>query len=202
MREAPRSFAPWESGGSPTRRRRRCGHPAAQRFFYTRPVPALPAIDDFVVPLQRPTLRLLVAPAELMHQSTDMIAVVADAELAPNQSCDAIARPQVRAVAVDDRPLQQQPKQAFLLSGSQSGRPPGRRPDFEDLLSHPISRIAPSHDGAGLAVYPARDFVKRQAGIEQCQCPSSASGQNLGGSLGPHTSHPKNPLLHYLRRCQ
>ena len=196
------SFAPWGSGGSPTRRRRRCGHPAAQRFFYPRPRSALPPFDGLVVPLQRPTLRLLVAPAELMHQSTDMIAVVADPELAPDQTRDAIACPQVRGVAVGDRTLQQQPKEAFLLNGSQPGRSPRRRPDFEHLLSNPVSRVAPSHDGARLAVYPARDFVERQTFIEQCQCPSPASGQDLGGSLGSHISPPKNPLLHYLRRNQ
>jgi hypothetical protein len=101
-----------------------------------------------------------------MHQSTDMIAVVADSELAPNQSGNAIAGPQVRVVAVGDRPFQQQTKQALLLSGSQSGRSSRRHPDFEHLLSHPISRIAPSHDRAGLAVHPARDFVERQPFIE------------------------------------
>lgn len=201
-REEPTSFEPWGSGGSPTRLRRRCGHPAAQRFFYTRPGSPLPAIDCLVVPLQRTTLRLLVAPAELMHQPTDMIAVVADPELAPNQARDAIASPQVCGMAVGDRSLQQQPQEALLLSGTQSGGSSGRRPNIEDLLPNSVSRVAPSHDRARLAVDPARNFVERQAFIEQCQRSSAARGQNFRGSLGSHGVPPKDQVLHSLRRYQ
>jgi hypothetical protein len=176
--------------------------PSRAASFFPRPGSTLPAIDSLVVPRQCPTLRHLVAPAELMRQSTNMIAVVADLEFASDQSRDAIACPKVGGVAVGDRPLQQQPKEALLLSGSQPGRPPGRSPDFEYLLANRVSRVAPSHDGVRLAVHPACDFVERQAFIEQCQCPSPASGQDLGGPLGSHTSPPKDSILPSLRRNQ
>ena len=137
-----------------------------------------------------------------MHQATDVIAVIPNPELAPNQACDAITGPQVRGVAVGDRPLQQQPKEAFLLDGSQPGRSSRRRPDFEHLLSNSVSRVAPSHHGACLAVHPARNFVERQTFIEQRERSAAAASQNLGGSLGSHTSPPKDPLLHYLGSYQ
>jgi hypothetical protein len=122
---------------------------------------ALPPIDLLFVTLQGPALRLLVAPTELPHQATNVIAVVPDPEFAPNQSRDAIAGPQVRGVTVGHRPFQEKAKEAPLLSGREPRWPSGRRPDLEDLLSNPVSCIAPSHDGAGLAVDPARDFVER-----------------------------------------
>ena len=45
--------------GSPIHRQRLCGRPAAQRFFYPRPVFLFPALDGFFIPLQRAPFRFL-----------------------------------------------------------------------------------------------------------------------------------------------
>jgi hypothetical protein len=90
-----------------------------------------------------------------------VIAVVPDPKLSPNQSRDAIAGPQVRGVTVGHRPFQKKTKEAPLLRGREARWPSGRCPDLEDLLSDSVPCIAPSHDRAGLAVDPARDFAER-----------------------------------------
>ena len=69
----------------------------------------------------------------------------------------------------------------------QSAGSSGRCPDFEDLLAHPISGVAPAHDGAGLAIHPARDCVERQAFIEQGESSSSPRGQHFRRSFGSHS---------------
>ena len=80
-----RSWPHEESTGNPIRQRKLGRHPAAQRFFYSRPIFLLPAHDGVLIPLQGAPFRYLRTPLQTVHQPSNVIAVVLDAELAANQ---------------------------------------------------------------------------------------------------------------------
>ncbi len=79
---------------------------------------------------------------------------------------------------------------------------------YRILAAHGASRERrnqlrhPAYTKPELMATVPNHFVEQHTFIEQCQCPSPASAQDLGGSLRSHRSPPKDPLLHYLRRSQ
>src|SRR5487761_549219 len=96
-----------ELRGSPIRRQIRCGHPAAQRFFYPGPDFSFPARDFIIILLPRTPFGFLGTPFQAVHQPTDMGAVIADSELPPDYLSNADRGPEIRPVAMRDRSLQE-----------------------------------------------------------------------------------------------
>ena len=158
-----------ESKGSPIRRQTLGRHPAAQRFFYPRPVFLLPAHDGLLVPLQGTSIRFLRAPVQTMHQASHVIAVVLDSELAPDQFRNAGGGPEIRSIAVHHRPLQKKVDQAPSMPQIQLQRSSWGGAYAQCLGSAPPSSIAPAHHRTWIAANAPSHFVERATGIQQRQ---------------------------------
>ena len=78
----------------------------ASAFFFPWPIVFDPVGDCRRVALRGPALRFLVAPTHLAQEATDVVAVVADSELALDNLRNTGRGPQVGSVAGSDRPLQ------------------------------------------------------------------------------------------------
>ncbi|MCL4500149.1 MAG: hypothetical protein M1335_07950 [Chloroflexi bacterium] len=139
-----------------------------------------------------------------MHQPTDMIAVVTDAELALDDLGDARRGPQLRPVAVRRRSLQQQPQQATPLAHAQLERTPGRETNSQGVGASAAARPQPAHHGTRRAADATPDFVQRQAGVPQRQRAPATVFEQIGTALpsGHNRSLPKGIVLHYLCRHQ
>src|SRR5207302_11089720 len=86
-----------------------------ERLFYPRPLLAFPLLDLFLVSLDGTPFRFLMTPLQAMHQPTNVIGVVVDAELLRDEPGDELCRPQVRAVSSSHRAFEQQLDQALDL---------------------------------------------------------------------------------------
>jgi len=115
----PRFGPRWELAGSPIHRERRDGHPTLRRLFSTRPLLLFPPFDLVLIALQRSPLGLLWRPSHAMHQAPDMVRVVVHTKLALNHLGDARRGPQIGAVALRHRSLEQPTVQTLSLSDSQ-----------------------------------------------------------------------------------
>src|SRR5208283_3244065 len=142
----PTFAPPREPTRSPIHRQRLGGRPAAERFFYARPVLALPAFDRLVIALHGAGFGFLRAPVQTMHQPTDMIAMVMHAELAPDHFRDTGRGPQLRPVAVRRGSLQQQPQQAAPLTPAQFQWASRRAAYAQGVGAPAAARSQPAHD--------------------------------------------------------
>src|SRR5208337_309260 len=129
--------------------------PARRAFFYMRPGLGSPPLDRHLVPLLRPALRLLTAPALAAEDLPDVRGVVGDPEGPGNHRGDPRQGPERGAEAVGGRSLEEQLQQLGALPGRDPGRPPGRR-----LRPQPVGAAAPDFDlpaadrGGGAADLP------------------------------------------------
>jgi len=153
--------------------------PSRAAFFYTKPIPALPAIDLLFVALQGATLRLLIAPAQLPEKPSHVIAVVADAELASNQLHHPIAGPQIGAVSMGHGSLQEKSYEPLLLRHRKLRRTTRGRSYLIHGVALFLPPVTPSHDRARFSSKPARDLVQGKSGIHQCQCAPATIRKNL-----------------------
>src|SRR5208337_5653748 len=96
---------------------RRCGRPTERRFFYARPVLSFPTFDLFFIALQRTPLRFLRSPSQAVHQTPDMVRMVADSELAFNHLGNARRGPQIGPVTLSHRSLKKQTDKPLSLRG-------------------------------------------------------------------------------------
>jgi len=139
-----------------------------------------------------------------MHQPTDMIAMVTDAELAPDDFRDASRRPQLRPVAVRRSALEQQLHQAVPLSRVQLQWPSGREAHSQAIGASTTARPLPPHYGTRRAMDTTPNFVQGQACVQQGQGSSATIFKQVGTALqsGHQRSLLKDIVLHYLCRCQ
>ena len=86
-----------------------------KRFFYPRPIFLLPALDGVLIPLQGTSFGFLRVPVQTVHQTSDVIAVILDSELVPDQFCNPRGRPKISPVAVHHRSLQKKADQTPSL---------------------------------------------------------------------------------------
>ena len=89
--------------------------PSRAAFFYARPLLPLPTRDLLFIPFQGAPLRLLCAPSQAVHQTADVIAVVANPKLSFYQFRDARRSPQIGPISVGQRSLEQQADQTLSL---------------------------------------------------------------------------------------
>jgi len=127
----------------------------------------LPAFDGLLVALDGTTFWLLVAPSQAVHQPSDVIAVVAHLKLPLDQLGNAGGGPEVGAVAVCQRTVEQQLDQTLSLSGAELRRTTRRKLDLEGLIPTALVGVAPAHDRAGVAADAAGCLVEREPLLQQ-----------------------------------
>jgi hypothetical protein len=139
-----------------------------------------------------------------MHQTPDVIAMVLDSELVPDQFRNAGGGPQIRPVAVHHRPLQKKVDQTPTLSLVQLQWSSGRETYPQGIGAALPSRITPAHHRTWIAANAPAYFVKRVTRIEQGQGTFAPILEQVGTPLqsGHRCSAPEHPLLHYLCRYQ
>ena len=199
---APRCAGRLESACSRIRRRIRCAHPAAQRFFYPGPVFAFPLLNAGLITFQRPTFRLLAAEAKVVQQAGHVTAVVLNTATPVNNRCHPARGPQLRAKAVDHRSLHQFLDDPLSLRSAQRWRSAWRRANLQRLIAAALPRIAPAHHRTGGTVGQPADLAQRVTLIQQSQRLAAPCFDQLCRS--PRSRHdiaPQRyvrPLLHYL----
>src|SRR5258708_5432817 len=136
--------------------------------FFRKGGPALvvPALDCCLVALGSPFDRLLRAPARLPEQATDMIALVAHAEGAPDYLGDAAGRPHIAAKTPSFCPTRQQGWDPRPLLGTHARPEPRWWPvlqRFDASVSSPLDPLAdrafahPQRNG-DISLFPAQLF--------------------------------------------
>src|SRR2546426_12209080 len=98
--------------------------PRRRSFFYRGPVHPNPLAHPLIIALLGPRLRPLRAEATRTEQSTDVIRMVGDAEVATDEVDDPPTRPQIRAMPGRFRPGDHQARQLRLLLCRQLRRAP------------------------------------------------------------------------------
>ena len=84
-------------------------------FFYMGPPIPLPMFDGLFVPLSCPSLRLLAAPALTPEKPPEMVRMVIDFELPPNDFGHPTGGPKIGGITVRERPFDQKAGQGLLL---------------------------------------------------------------------------------------
>src|ERR1035437_3498658 len=141
--------------------------PNRAAFFLPEASFFFPALDGFFIPFQGSPLRLLRTPLQAVHQAPDMVAVIVNAELSPDQFRNARRGPQIGPVALRERPFQKQLLQAFSLRGAQLERPSRREARPQAPGSAPPPGIPPAHYRTGMAAHAPSHFIQRVTGIQQ-----------------------------------
>jgi hypothetical protein len=174
--------------------------PSRAAFFYTRPILALPVLDGRLITLERAALGLLIAPAQVMQQTPDVIAVIVNTEVLTNQVGDARAGPQLGGVAVRHGAAHQELPEPLALPARELGGAARRSAHLEDALTLAPPSLSPAHHGARMTVHAARHFVKREPLVQKPQCLATPVREDLCGTLGSHPFPPgaRRELLHYL----
>src|SRR5258708_24496412 len=170
--------------------------PSRAAFFYPQPVFLFPARDGCFILFQRAPFWLLRTPLQAVQQPADMVAMIPNLELPPDQFRNAGRRPQVGPVALRERSLQKQLLQAFPLSGTQLERASRREthPQSPGAASPP--GLPPAHHRTGMAADAPPHFVKRMTGIQQRQCSLTPIFQQIRAPLqSGHGGSPPN--THY-----
>lgn len=180
-------------------------HSACGRFFYCRPDGTLPVGNELFVALGGPPFGLLVAPAQLMEKTTDMIAMVANFEPLIHEIGYSLCGPQLGAISVGGGSLQQVPYKSLFLFSGQSARTARSWLWFQTF--RPVSRQCgtPSHYATGMAADATTNFMKRQILLKQGNGFPSPSLQCFRRSVWSHCDTLLSgcrSILHYLCRCQ
>ena len=75
----------------------------------------LPVLDGVLIPFQGASFWFLRAPVQTVHQTSDVIAVILDSELVPDQFRNPRSGPKISPVAVHHRSLQKKADQTSSL---------------------------------------------------------------------------------------
>ncbi len=163
-------------------------------FFYPGPVLVNPLAHAAIVALLRARLGALRTEAAGPQQSSDMIRMVGDLEVAPDDVDDPPARPQARGVAGGFRPRHDQARQLPPLRGRQFGRTTRRRAGLRTM------RSLPSTHGASIDTQALGDDMHREVTLEQVDRTEPSSLELGRTSLWAHAHLPQGSIGHYLCR--
>jgi hypothetical protein len=134
-----------------------------------------------------------------------VVAMVVDPQAAFDQRGNALGGPELRAVAVGQCPLGQQPHEARLLVRGEPGRPAGGRLGRQRRWPARVQRIAPPEHAARVAPEAAGDLMQGQLLFEERDHPLPPRLERLGRTARSHgdPSFPEGSMiLHYLCGCQ
>jgi hypothetical protein len=126
------------------------------------------------------------APSDLMHEASDMIAMVSHPKILPDHFGDASRCPEFGAIAVRDRSSKQELHEPTLLASVEFGRSPGRESDLECLGATLRTSVSPAQHRTRSAADPASHLVQREAHVEKLQGTMTAIFQNICGSSRSH----------------
>ena len=113
-------------------------------------MPAMPACQWGKTP------RFLATPVQTVQEATDMIPRVTNPEFMFDQIGDVLGRPEVRTIPVRHRPFQQKSFPFGPLARCQLRRASGDGLRSDTGWSVTTHRVAPAHDGAGVAPHHLR----------------------------------------------
>jgi hypothetical protein len=117
---------------------------SSRPLFYARPILASPAVDGKFIPLPGALFRFLTGPVQAAEDLPHVTRMVADAQLALDDVRDALASPQIGAVACVERSSQQNPYQLLSLSAIQSWLATRVRFGVQSLQTTPVDSVLPS----------------------------------------------------------
>ena len=128
-----------------------------------------------------------------------MVPVVSNTEGTFNDFGNARGRPQFCVVSVFDGSAQEYSDQASFLRIGQFRSTSGSRSGTQSLVTEPVSRIPPSHDGTGVATDLARNLAQRHSRIYQLHGFATTLLEQLRGTEGTHrgTSNKVTPTLYW-----
>ena len=120
---------------------------AAGRFFYSWPGVFDPVPDGLLVPLTSATGWFLPTPTKAMQQAADVIAVIANAEVSPNQVGYPLRGPHAGGKPVGFGAPHQQTRKLGQLCASQFGRATRARNAAQPRRSSPAGPTRPLMHG-------------------------------------------------------
>src|ERR1039457_4826849 len=135
--------------------------PSLRAFFYAWPLFLFPPFDLAFIALQRSSLRLLWSPSEAMHQAPTMVRMVPHTKLAFDHLGNTRRGPQIGAVTLRHRSLQQQADQTLSLRWTQLQGTPRRKAHLQRIRSALPPRVAPTHHRTRIAADTSSNFVER-----------------------------------------
>jgi hypothetical protein len=142
-----------------------------------------------------------VAPAQLVQEFADVIAMVFDQPLPLDHLGDALGGPQLRAVTVRHRTAQQQLHQPLLLGAAEPWRSSWRRFGFESSATTLFPSTAPAQHAAGMAPDTPGNLMQRKLLPEKSDHAAAALFQQLRRSMRSHRAillSDGPSVLHYL----
>jgi hypothetical protein len=145
--------------------------------------------------------RLLVAPAQLVQELADMIAMVSHSKMTLDYLDNSLSGPQLGPVSMSQSPFRQETNQLLLLLGGQPGWTTRSGLGFQGILSARPHRIAPTENTAGMATYASGNFMKGELLFEEGNRTASAFFQRFWRTLRSHGVTPYWDvfvILHYL----
>jgi hypothetical protein len=144
--------------------------PRRRSFFYLGPLLLDPLPHAAIVALLRARLGPLRTEATRPQQPPDVIRMVDDLELAPDEVDDPPAGPQARAVAGFFWPRHDQAHQLTALSGRQLRRSAGRGARAQTAAAAPTVRPLPSADGAPIHTQALGHDMHGDLTLEEFDC--------------------------------
>jgi hypothetical protein len=145
------------------------------------------------------------APSEFVEEFADVIAMVENPHMTPDQLGNPQRGPKLRAVAMRHRPFEKQTNQSFLLSRRQAARSPRRRPGPERIGTAFSQSIPPSHHAAGMTPDPPRNVMQGKLLLEKGDYSATSFFQRLRRTVRSHgdtSFRDVSSILHYLCGCQ
>jgi hypothetical protein len=142
-----------------------------------------------------------VAPAHLVQELADVIAMVSHSKMTFDHLDNSLGGPQLCPVSVRPGPFYQEANQLLFLLRGQPGWPTRRGLGLQGIWPAGSHRISPTENTAGVATYAAGDFMKGELLFEQGNRTASALFQGFGRTLRSHGDTPYQDIsivLHYL----
>lgn len=170
-------------------------------FFYAGPDGTFPLGDGGLVALHGPSLRFLVAPAQLVQELAHMVAMVAHPQAAFDQLGDPLRGPQLGPVAVGRGPCAQEPHEARFLPRREPRRPAGCRLSLQRVRPASVPRIAPPQHAAGVAADSSSDLMQGQPLLEERDHAAPPCFQRFRRAVRAHgdtSLQEVSIVLHYL----
>src|SRR5439155_23894620 len=177
--------------------------PRCRSFFYPGPIVLSPRARSAIVAVLGPGLRPLRTEATRPEQPADVIGMVDDLELLPNQIDDPAARPQARAIAGGFRPGDDHARESPPLRRRELRRSTGRRACAQAGATLSAVRPLPSTDRAPIDAQALGDDMNGEVTLEQFNRAESSPLELSRAPLWAHVVPPtgKHSVLgHYLHR--
>src|SRR3989442_4473422 len=171
-------------------------------FFYPGPIVLNPLAHSAIVALLGPRLRPLRTEATRPEQPADVIGMVDDLELLPNQIDDPAARPQARAIAGGFRPGDDHARESPPLRRRELRRSTGRRACAQAGATLSAVRPVPSTDRAPIDAQALGDDMNGEVTLEQFNRAESSPLELSRAPLWAHVVPPTGkhsvlgPYLH------